>query len=534
MVNCLETRPREGLPPWQTTLRKLLKRRGLALLRLEGPPPPTWRETLGRLRAEAEWESGGTVPGVGCLDGELQTQTDLLGVFPAERVRFAPEFAAWRRDRPAGYWPILVVDPASCRLSELLDDEETRGQVRTILVRASLGYFWTGGGDAGQMARAFRAAGFRLDDVLGQTGLLTWSAPLEPVLLVFKNERSSPQAANRATGAAARVAEALAVWSQPLARTEGLRRLAGRGSFGFASGVLNPGAIRRDGRTVLLARGERVPWAVQKVDEAAFMDSARPLLVELTPDRTGTERGTELSLTGGGESGPPRTRIEDFRLFSFRDEIYSNFAMTSVPGRLPQKGRRVETSALTTRVGLARLEPDGGGLRFIGEPRLDRPTTRVEKNWAMFEAQGRLHLLYSFQPYRLLRADRWPTPEFTGVQERELRLPPDTLPASSLRNSINPTDYNEKYLLHVVHAVFPTKRYVFWAVLIDKFTLLPVMVSACPLVGGWHSAPASMVYVTAVVAGPDELEIYGGLNDSSVGRWTLRRELLDATWQPLA
>ncbi len=298
--------------------------------------------------------------------------------------------------------------------------------------------------------------------------------------------------------------------------------------------MLNPGAIRRDGRTILLARGERVPWATQKVDEAAFLDSARPLLVGLTPDGTGIERGTELSLTGGGESGPPQTRIEDFRLFSFRNEIYSNFAMTSVLGRPPQQGRRVEASALTTRVGLARLEPDGDGLQFIGEPRLDRPTTRVEKNWAMFEAQGKVHLIYSFQPYRLLRADRWPTPEFTSVREQELRLPPDTLPTASLRNSVNPADYDDDHLLHVVHAVFPTKRYVFWAVLIDKSTLLPVRVSARPLVGGWHSAPASIVYVTAVVAGPDEIEIYGGLNDSSVGRWTLRRDLLDANWQPLA
>ena len=75
---------------------------------------------------------------------------------------------------------------------------------------------------------------------------------------------------------------------------------------------------------------------------------------------------------------------------------------------------------------------------------------------------------------------------------------------------------------------------MFWAVLIDKTSLLPVRVSARPLVGGWHSAAASMVYVTAVVPGPDEIEIYGGLNDSSVGRWTLRRDLLDAAWQRLA
>ena len=212
---------------------------------------------------------------------------------------------------------------------------------------------------------------------------------------------------------------------------------------------MNPGAVRRDGRTILLARGERVPWALQKVDEAGFLDSARPILMELTPDGTGAACAVELTLTGGGESGPPHTRIEDFRLFPFRGEIYSNFAMTSVTGRPPQKNHRVEASALTTRVGLARLEPATGALTFVGEPRIDRPTARVEKNWAMFEAQGRVHLIYSFQPYRLLRADRWPTLEFTEVREQELRLP-----AVSLRNSVNPADYDENHLLHVIHAVF--------------------------------------------------------------------------------
>lgn len=527
MVNRLRIDPRKEMQVWRTTLRKLLRRRGLALLRHDGGVPPTLRETLHLLREEA-----GSEVGVCCLDGELQTQTDLLAVFPAGQVTFLPDLAAWRRERPASGWRMLVVDAESVDLLEILADDRTHHEVETLIVRVSLGHFWVGGGDLGGMTRSLRATGFKLRDALGKTSLLSVSAPSESMVLVYQNERSTLGAPRRSP-ADARVTEALVVLSPPLVQATDLRRLAGRGSFSCASGVLNPGALRCGRGTILLARCEELPWAVQKKDETSFMTSARPVLMELNAGGDVVNRARDVTLDGDELAGWRGARVEDFRLFRFREEIWTNCAITSVTGRDPQKNQPLKLGALTTKVGLARFDPATARLTCLGTPRLDRPTHTVEKNWAMFEADGGLHLIYSFNPYRLLRAANWPSLEFTTVHESELRLPTDTLPPA-LRNSINPVPYDEQYFLHIVHTVFPVKRYAFWAVLIDRATLLPVKVGARPLVCGWQSAPASIIYVTAVVVGAEEIEIYGGLNDSAVGRWTLRRDRLDAAWLPLA
>ncbi len=515
--------------PLRATLRKFLLRRRLVLSRLDGPAPPTLREALHGFRTEMKHRADGRIPGVRCVDGDLQIQTDLLSIFGESGVAFLPDLAAWRGEKTPGCY-LVILDAGSVEPVEILKDEDALREVETILLRFTLGLLWSGDRDLGRMTRTFREAGFSLRDALGTVGLLSWSAPTESVVFVFGSERTGVARPPTAE-ASARTAEALAVFSPPLARSGSLRRLAGRGSFGFTSGLLNPGASRWRGRTILLARGERSSWAAQQTDEVTFINSARPVLLEPAPDATAKFRARELTLSGGDPAAWCNSRVEDFRLFRFREDLFSNCALTSVAGGHPQEGRALQLETLTTRVGLARLDPDGGTLDFLGTPRLDRPTGRVEKNWAMFEAGGELHLIYSFAPYRLLRAARWPELDFTTVRESEIRPPPNVLPAV-LRNSINPVEYDERHFLHVVHAVFPVKRYFFWAVLIDKATLLPAMVSAGPLVGGWPSAPASIIYVTAVVPGADEIEIYGGLNDSSIGCWTLRRDRLDTAWLP--
>ena len=143
-----------------------------------------------------------------------------------------------------------------------------------------------------------------------------------------------------------------------------------------------------------------------------------------------------------------------------------------------------------------------------------------------------LYLLYSFKPYHLLRADRWPELDFATTLNQDLQLPlaKDGMP---IRNSVNPVDYDAEHFLHVVHKVYPGKQYAFWAVLIGKETLLPRFISDRPLVCGWRSAPASIIYVCALVPRECEILVFGGLNDSSIGIWRVPRTRLHEHWKPL-
>jgi hypothetical protein len=188
--------------------------------------------------------------------------------------------------------------------------------------------------------------------------------------------------------------------------------------------------------------------------------------------------------------------------------------------------------SLRINVGVSRLDLVSKELTYLGVPRLDRPVGSTEKNWVFFEHEGQLYLLYSFKPYHVLRANRWPKLDFATVlnQDLPLALAEKEIP---IRNSVNPVEYDAEHFLHVVHKVYPWKRYAFWAVLIEKQTLLPKLITNRPLVCGWHSAPASIIYVCALVSRKSEILVFGGLNDSSLGVWRVSRSRLDSHWGPL-
>ncbi|MCX6954321.1 MAG: hypothetical protein NTV51_19390 [Verrucomicrobia bacterium] len=378
--------------------------------------------------------------------------------------------------------------------------------------------------DLAQLAADLAARGFHLADALDFTCVPPLPAPSErPTFVCERGAAGSLPAPRRY-----RVNEALTALSAPLARRDASRLLAGRGSFGFPAGVLNPGALAEGDRTLLLCRTERLPWAVMKTAETRFFTQSPPLLLELdAANRVAT--ATELTLHGRPDA--ERSRAEDFRLFRFRGEIYSNHAVISnPPGPLAATPPRLD--AMQTRLGLSRLDRAGRRLEWRGLPALDRPLARVEKNWAMFADGERLFLLYSFSPYILLEAKAWPGLDFATIA-RATVAPPFGGDGLALRNSLNPVDYDGRHWLHVVHKVYPNKQYCYFAVLIDRATLRPVRVSARPLARGWASGAAAILYACAAVVRPAEVLLFAGVDDCGTAVTAIPRARLDAEWIPL-
>jgi hypothetical protein len=305
--------------------------------------------------------------------------------------------------------------------------------------------------------------------------------------------------------------------------------LTGRGSFGFAGGVLNAGAIMQGERVLLLARGEQLPWSVAEKNQAAFLAGCRPILVELDGELA---IGPVNKLPITNPEDLEGSRLEDFRLFKYRNELFSNHSRIVNPGVHPCSPEPLQEASLRTSVGISRLDLSGKGLTYLGTPKLDRPVGQVEKNWVCFEQQEQLYLLYSFKPYHLLRANQWPKLNFVTVLNKEFPFPlaEDRMP---IRNSVNPVEYDSEHLLHVIHKVYPGKQYAFWAALIEKETLQPRWITDRPLVCGWHSAPASITYICALIPRESEILIFGGLNDCSIGVWRVQRSRLNAHWRAM-
>jgi hypothetical protein len=193
----------------------------------------------------------------------------------------------------------------------------------------------------------------------------------------------------------------------------------------------------------------------------------------------------------------------------------------------------VRPQSLRTSMGLSEFDSAKLLLDHLGEIELDRPVSRIEKNWSMFSSDDRVNLIYSFSPYRLFSSDEFPGLHFNLALERsfDLPIPDDGLP---IRNSINPVSYDASHLLHIVHKVYPGKRYVFWAVLIDKVTLLPVMMTRRPLLSAPGSAAASIIYVCSAICLDADVLVFAGIDDCSIGTWRVSKAEIDSNWVRIA
>jgi hypothetical protein len=511
----------------KSILHQQLARRGYLVNRAEPAVPPSITAYLRTFQRRF------TSPvSLVCFDNGVRIQSEILGLFPSDRVLFSFPLFLPDSDEPApgtvlpsipSSQFIAIVDIAAFPIEELLAHLPWLVQAEALLLRSRLGSFWSGEVDLHHLIAVVVKQGFHFVDVVDTS--FAFALQAQSARPVFAFERGH-EAGRQSNFQRYRTNEAVAYLSAPVVKRGDFRPLAGRGSFGFAAGVLNPGAIIEAGRIHLLCRTERTPWASAKKDESLFFAQSPPLLLNLDADDR-VESAAVLAIENTPGSGG--NRAEDFRLFRFRGETFSNHVVISdqrerTPGR-----KALRLDSLKTRLGISRLRIAEKRLDWCGFPLVDRPLAQTEKNWSMFTDGDRLFLLYSFSPYVLLSASNWPSLEFATILEARPAMPFDG-DGLSLRNSVNPVDYDDCHWLHIVHKVYPGKKYSFWATLIDKKTLLPVRVIPQPLVFGWPSNSASIIYACSVIVSETAVLLFAGTDDSGMAVASIPRERLDAEW----
>lgn len=485
-----------------------------------------------------------------CFDSDLFVQTTLLAHFPKDEVVFAsyPKPGVVSLHTPSPMQPpdssesfLVEIEAEALNVADLVEGMPWILRANVILIRTTLGYFWSGRGDLRNIVQWWGNRHFAFVEVLDFLGVNRLDAQLGRVILAFerngaltwkKVDQGDGKMSRETSAAVARIHrcnEALAYLSQPIARVENLTRLSGRGSFGFSAGVINPGVKPNGSGFTFLARGEKVPWAIAEQNQSVFLTGCRALMMKIDDQLTlRAVREVVINRPNGMEG----VRFEDFRIFQYQRQLFSNHACVSNPGVNPSAARRLQPALLRVNVGISRWDLARNELTYLGAPKLDRLLGLIEKNWVFFEHQEQLYLLYSFKPYHLLRANRWPRLDFETMFNRDFSFPlsEDGIP---IRNSANPVEYDSEHFIHVIHKVYPEKRYAFWAILIDKRTLIPKMITDRPLACGWHSAPASIIYICALIPRESEVLLFGGIDDSSIGIWRIPRSRLDSHWVTL-
>jgi predicted GH43/DUF377 family glycosyl hydrolase len=515
---------REAIHAW-------LARRGYRLSRIEPAIPATVKEHFGGLGARL-----GPRSKLICFDNETRMQSEVLSAFQEDQIEFSsPLFDPGNGDlmpgsslpaEPEGRFGV-VMDLDAFAVAVLFSRLPWLQRADVLLLRARLGSFWSGNLDLVDLLSRLRAYGFGPSDILDFPQLSTVQSESARVAIAFDRlDRNFKQGRLQRY----RTNEAQAYLSAPIVRRPDFELLAGRGSFGFAAGVFNPGAVSVGGRSYLLARGDRTAWAVQKTDEVLFYSSTQPLLLALD-DRARISSCSKLTVSGLPNASS--SRAEDFRLFKLGGLVFSNHSVMSNPKRPSASHRALSVAEMQTRIGISRLDVKGPTLTWIGFPSLDRPLSQTEKNWAMFANGDKMLLLYSFSPYVLLSCSDWEKMSFTTALEKSFDLPfgGDGMP---VRNSVNPVDYDQDHWLHIVHKVYPNKQYSFWAALISKQTLQPVRITKRPLIRGSASHPASIIYSCSVIVSGAEICLFAGMDDSSTAVARIARDLLEAEWSPIA
>ncbi len=303
------------------------------------------------------------------------------------------------------------------------------------------------------------------------------------------------------------------------------QRFAGPGCLGFKGGVFNPGALLCDTELFVVAKGQQAHWKVAFAEDFA---KGNPLLFRLNANLDVQHTHKITVIDNLPEINPKQ--IEDFRMFKFRDTIYSNHAVLC----LKKDGGYDQCVQM-----LSTLDATNKTLTFVGQPLLDFKVNNKEKNWVFFEHKDELYLLYSFSPYILLKAMQWPELEFKTVINKENKPAfhrPPILHKEYIGFSTNPVSYDENNFLVVIHSSTHVLRYgrlyFHWAVLIDKQSLLPVKISSRPLIKGGKCKGMlpGVIYTMAVILSGDYLVLFNGEGDAYCSYVKMERKALDASF----
>ncbi len=291
---------------------------------------------------------------------------------------------------------------------------------------------------------------------------------------------------------------------------------AGQLGLESACSIINPGVLYKDNHFHLLCRGE----PQETVWYGDFLaDKPTPFWCTLNPDLSIKESFALRYL-----KLPPHSRAEDWRLFEYKDKLYSNHSVYQL---LDHQQYRIRS-----RLGISEINLDKKTINLccILEP----PFTAFyeEKNWSFFVHQGALMCLYSFEPYILLKVHLE-----SGKTEKFLEANLDYEwydKGKFIGNSSNIISWDENHYILFIHDFLDPKyeprnrTYLQYGILISKKTLLPTHIIPKPLqMGGEEKGRHPGVhYTTALVNKEDGLYTFYGQADSHIGVMIFNKDAL--------
>jgi hypothetical protein len=297
--------------------------------------------------------------------------------------------------------------------------------------------------------------------------------------------------------------------AQPNGLIRGRDRILQAGQLGAhtACSLINPGALHRDGAFHLLCRGEPNDrtWLGYWADALATPVWCR------FDDQLRLTSHCALRYVGL----PPRQRAEDWRLFEYEGQLFTNHSVYL------QNGPQLQCRPGISTIDLGRRQLV---LRHILRPPFE-PSTE-EKNWAFFVHDGALLCVYSFNPYIVLQLDVATGATAVVIEGRPVHYEWIGRGGRFVSNSTNPIVWSDDDYIMFIHdhiaPEWPEQRnrlYMQYAVLLSRTTLLPTGIVPTPLLigGNEQGRHPGVHYTTSLVNGDDALYAFYGEGDTHSG-----------------
>lgn len=158
------------------------------------------------------------------------------------------------------------------------------------------------------------------------------------------------------------------------------------GDLGLDSlgGIYNPGYIKFNNKEYILPRVEKFTENERGQNSLWRKTSSIPYLIEID-NEFNIKEINKLKLIGFSEK-----RIEDFRIFEYKNELYTNHILVDDDSIYPV---------------ISKIDIKNNKLHFIGKIKLPIEIKNVEKNWTFISINDELFLIYNISPMEIFKVN---------------------------------------------------------------------------------------------------------------------------------
>ncbi|MBD8017000.1 hypothetical protein [Kaistella pullorum] len=290
--------------------------------------------------------------------------------------------------------------------------------------------------------------------------------------------------------------------------------IAKPGTLSFAGGLYNPGALKLDQQNIiLLAKSQKIPWFNAVRANSKYYLQGSPVVFILNTNSLESAQSVVIKnvIT---HIDADDFAIEDLRLFRWGDKIMINHTLIS---KL-HEGQTVHLKSVSSAISVLSLSENS--VTILAVPQVDFPRRAVEKNWIYAEHQSNLLLFYSINPFKVLILKDRDTFSFETVINKTLskQLTDPGGFGTLVSFSTNPINFDDKFWLVIIHQInnkLTGRCYYHWAILIDKKSLLPVLMTKEPIFNGMgaRGRRPGIRYISSVVKNGDDILFFAGEGD---------------------